>query len=49
MAWEMYLASEMVVDEEYDAERAYLEELAQRLDIAPDLKSRLEEYSRSTH
>lgn len=47
MATEMYLASVMIVDEENAAERAYLEELAQQLGIAPELKARLEASSRS--
>ncbi|MBU4610447.1 tellurite resistance TerB family protein [Achromobacter sp. GG226] len=42
MAAEMYLASLLVVDEESFMERAYLDELARRLNLAPELKSTLE-------
>ncbi|MVW72491.1 tellurite resistance TerB family protein [Bordetella sp. 15P40C-2] len=42
MAAEMYLASLLVVDEESFMERAYLDELARQLQLAPDLKARLE-------
>lgn len=42
MAAEMYLASLLVVDEESFMERAYLDELARRLQLAPELKTRLE-------
>ncbi len=42
MAAEVYLASLLVVDETSAAERAYLDTLAARLGLAPDLKSSLE-------
>lgn len=42
MAAEMYLASVLVVDEESFMERAYLDELARQLRLAPDLKQQLE-------
>lgn len=42
MGVEMYLASLIVVDEESFMERAYLDELARQLQIAPDLKAQLE-------
>ncbi|MBO1111270.1 tellurite resistance TerB family protein [Bordetella petrii] len=42
MAAEMYLASLLVVDEESYMERAYLDELARQLKLAPDLKAQLE-------
>lgn len=42
MAAEMYLASLLVVDEESFMERAYLDELARQLNLAPDLKAQLE-------
>jgi uncharacterized membrane protein YebE (DUF533 family) len=42
MAAEMYLASVLMVDEEHFMERAYLEELARQLQLAPALKSELE-------
>ncbi|MBV7484282.1 tellurite resistance TerB family protein [Bordetella sp. BOR01] len=42
MAAEMYLASLLVVDEESYMERAYLDELARQLKLAPDLKTQLE-------
>lgn len=38
----MYLASVLMVDEEHFMERAYLEELARQLQLAPALKSELE-------
>lgn len=43
MAAEMYLASLAVIDEDSFMERAYLDELARQLNLAPDLKSRLEQ------
>jgi uncharacterized membrane protein YebE (DUF533 family) len=42
MAAEVYLASLLVVDETSAAERAYLDTLASRLGLAPDLKATLE-------
>lgn len=42
IAAEMYLASTLVVDEESYMERAYLDELARQLQLAPALKSELE-------
>jgi uncharacterized membrane protein YebE (DUF533 family) len=43
MAAEIYLASVLVVDETTTMERAYLDELARRLDLAPALKLDLEQ------
>jgi uncharacterized membrane protein YebE (DUF533 family) len=42
MAAEIYLASLLVVDETTTMERAYLDELARRLNLAPGLKAELE-------
>lgn len=42
MAAEVYLASLIVVDETTTMERAYLDELARRLNLAPGLKADLE-------
>ncbi len=42
MAAEVYLASLLVVDETTTMERAYLDELARRLNLAPGLKADLE-------
>jgi uncharacterized membrane protein YebE (DUF533 family) len=42
IAAEMYLASVMMVDEEHFMERAYLDELAKQLKLAPELKTELE-------
>lgn len=42
MGAEMYLASLIMVDEESYMERAYLDELARQLKLAPDLKEQLE-------
>lgn len=42
IAAEMYLASLLVVDEESYMERAYLDELARQLQLAPTLKTELE-------
>jgi len=42
MAAEIYLASVLVVDDTTVMERAYLEELARRLQLAPGLKAELE-------
>lgn len=46
-AAEIYLASVLVVDEESFMERAYLDELARRLNIEPSLKARLEDQVRA--
>jgi uncharacterized membrane protein YebE (DUF533 family) len=42
MAAEVYLASLLVVDETTTMERAYLDELSRRLNLAPGLKAELE-------
>jgi uncharacterized membrane protein YebE (DUF533 family) len=42
MAAEMYLASLLMVDEQHFMERAYLDELARQLQLAPALKLELE-------
>ena len=42
MAAEIYLASVLVVDETTVMERAYLDELARQLKLAPGLKAELE-------
>jgi uncharacterized membrane protein YebE (DUF533 family) len=42
MAAEIYLASVLVVDDTTVMERAYLDELARQLDLAPELKAELE-------
>jgi uncharacterized membrane protein YebE (DUF533 family) len=42
MAAEIYLATLLVVDETTTMERAYVDELARRLNLAPGLKSELE-------
>ena len=41
-AAELYLASRLAIDADHPAERAYLEALAARLDIAPDLAAHLD-------
>lgn len=46
MAAEMYLASVMLVDDQQDAERSYLDELAAALQIDPDLQVHLEQQAR---
>ncbi|AIL61477.1 tellurite resistance TerB family protein [Pseudomonas alkylphenolica] len=46
MAAEMYLASVMLVDDQQDAERAYLDELAGALQIDPALQAHLEQQAR---
>ncbi|MFA5679682.1 MAG: tellurite resistance TerB family protein [Pseudomonas sp.] len=46
MAAEMYLASLIVVDQESYMERAYLDELARQMNIAPGLKAELESQAR---
>jgi len=46
MASEMYLASVMLVDDQQDAERAYLDELAGALKLDPDLQLHLEQQAK---
>ncbi|MND80271.1 Inner membrane protein YebE [compost metagenome] len=46
MAAEMYLASVMLVDDQQDAERAYLDELAGALQIDPTLQVHLEQQAK---
>ena len=46
MASEMYLASVMLVDDQQDAERNYLDELAAALQIAPQLQVHLEQQAK---
>lgn len=46
MAAEMYLASVMLVDDQQEAERRYLDELAAALRIEPDLQVRLEQQAK---
>ncbi|MDY7531179.1 tellurite resistance TerB family protein [Pseudomonas sp. Bout1] len=46
MAAEMYIASVMLVDEENFMEKAYLDELARQLELAPGLKAELEKQVR---
>jgi uncharacterized membrane protein YebE (DUF533 family) len=46
MASEMYLASVMLVDDQQDAERNYLDELAAALQIEPELQLHLEQQAR---
>jgi uncharacterized membrane protein YebE (DUF533 family) len=48
MAAEMYLASVMLVDDQQDAERNYLDELAAALGIEPDLQVHLEQQAHGT-
>ncbi|MBM7059908.1 tellurite resistance TerB family protein [Pseudomonas sp. UL073] len=48
MAAEMYLASLLMVDQEHFMERAYLDELARQLDLAPALKTELEQQARQS-
>lgn len=47
MAAEMYLASVMLVDDQQDAERTYLDELAYNLNLAPELQAHLEQQAKS--
>ncbi|MCY1555606.1 hypothetical protein D9M68_922830 [compost metagenome] len=47
IAAEMYLASVMLVDDQQDAERSYLDELAAALQIDPDLQVHLEQQAKS--
>jgi uncharacterized membrane protein YebE (DUF533 family) len=46
MAAEMYLVSVILVDDQQDAERSYLDELAAALQIDPDLQVHLEEQAK---
>ncbi|EJM80322.1 MULTISPECIES: tellurite resistance TerB family protein [unclassified Pseudomonas] len=46
IAAEMYLASVMLVDDQQDAERSYLDELAAALQIDPDLQVHLEQQAK---
>lgn len=46
MAAEMYLASVLLVDDQQEAERNYLDELAAALNIAPDLQVHLEQQAK---
>ncbi|MHC8400501.1 tellurite resistance TerB family protein [Pseudomonas sp. MDT1-17] len=46
MAAEMYLASVMLVDDQQDAERSYLDELAAALKIEPELQVHLEQQAK---
>ncbi|MDT4860851.1 hypothetical protein FQZ97_954310 [compost metagenome] len=46
MAAEMYLASVMLVDDQQETERRYLDELAAALRIEPDLQVRLEQQAK---
>ncbi|MFK0095401.1 tellurite resistance TerB family protein [Pseudomonas sp. NPDC090592] len=48
MAAEMYLASVMLVDDQQDAERAYLDELAAALQIEPTLQVHLEQQAKGS-
>ncbi|MEO8641818.1 tellurite resistance TerB family protein [Pseudomonas sp.] len=48
MAAEMYLASVMLVDDQQDAERSYLDELAAALSIDPELQVHLEQQAKET-
>jgi uncharacterized membrane protein YebE (DUF533 family) len=48
MASEMYLASVMLVDDQHDAERNYLDELAAALQIDPELQLHLEQQAKGT-
>ena len=47
IAAEMYLASLIVIDQESYMERAYLDELARQLNIAPSLKNELENQAKA--
>jgi len=46
MAAEMYLASVLLVDDQQEAERSYLDELAAALNIDPDLQIHLEQQAK---
>lgn len=48
IAAEMYLASVMLVDDQQDAERSYLDELAAALQIDPELQVHLEQQAKGT-
>jgi len=48
MASEMYLASVMLVDDQQDAERNYLDELAAALQIEPELQLHLEQQAKGS-
>ncbi len=48
MAAEMYLASVMLVDDQQDAERNYLDELAAALNIDPQLQIHLEQQAKGS-
>jgi uncharacterized membrane protein YebE (DUF533 family) len=48
IAAEMYLASVMLVDDQQDAERTYLDELAAALKIDPQLQVHLEQQAQGT-
>ncbi|MBN3965186.1 tellurite resistance TerB family protein [Pseudomonas gregormendelii] len=48
IAAEMYLASVMLVDDQQDVERAYLDELAAALSIDPQLQVHLEQQAKGT-
>lgn len=48
VAAEMYLASVMLVDDQQDAERNYLDELAAALQIDPELQVHLEQQAKGT-
>lgn len=48
MAAEMYLASVILVDDQQDAERAYLDELASALQIDPALQVHLEQQAKGS-
>ncbi|VVP96017.1 hypothetical protein PS934_02057 [Pseudomonas fluorescens] len=48
MASEMYLASVMLVDDQQDAERNYLDELAAALQITPELQLHLEQQAKGS-
>ena len=47
MSAEMYLASVMLVDDQQDAERNYLDELAYQLKLDPELQAHLEQQAKT--
>lgn len=47
MAAEMYLASVMLVDDQQDSERNYLDELAYNLNLDPELQAHLEQQAKA--
>lgn len=47
VAAEMYLVSVMLVDDQQDAERTYLDELAYNLSLAPELQAHLEQQAKA--